>query len=76
MVIFCECSADFRQQQLVVEWPENLKSLPREASGGRGWLLGNLMTAGPFPGRQLAGSFHRTTGPKVFAKRDLAHFSG
>ena len=76
MVTFCECCADFRQQQLVVEWPENLKSLPQEASGGRGWLLGNLMTAGPFPGRQLGGSFHRTAGPKFFAKRDLAHFSG
>lgn len=36
MATFCECSADFRQQQLV-EWPENLKSCsgrPREVGVG------------------------------------------
>lgn len=64
---FCKCSVDFRQQQLVVEWPENLR-VATEASWG---LLGNLKPAGPSTGRELGGSFHRAAGPKVFRKETL-----
>ena len=71
VVKFCKCSVDFRPQQLVVAWPENLR-VATEASWG---LLGNLKPAGPSAGRELGGSF-QSCRPKGFSKRDLAPFSG